>query len=137
MDYAFEYLKTHPFCTEEEYQYTARDGTCRDSSCSGPTDSTYVDIPAKNEDSLLTALVDGPVSVAVDASSWSFYSGGVMSRCGNGLNHGVTLVKYDSTENSVTIRNSWGSSWGEKGHIRLAVGHDTCGYADVASYATF
>ena len=82
MDYAFEYLESQGFCTEDQYPYTARDGTCQASKCSsGPTDKAYTDIPAKNEDALLTQLEDGPVSVAVDASTWSFYSGGVMSSC--------------------------------------------------------
>ena len=139
MDYAFEYLETQGFCTEDQYPYTARDGSCKASSLcgSGPTDKAYTDFPSKNEDAVLNGLAQGPVAVAVDASSWSFYSGGVLSRCGKGLNHGVTLVKYDSAENSVTIRNSWGSSWGEKGLIRLKVGQDTCGYADDASVPTF
>jgi C1A family cysteine protease len=138
MDYAFEYLESNGFCTEEQYPYTARDGTCSDSKCSsGPTEKAFIDIPAKNEDSLLKELSNGPVSVAVDASTWSFYAGGIMSSCGSGLNHGVTLVGHSSTDGSATIRNSWGSSWGESGHIRIKTGADTCGYADVASYPTF
>jgi len=139
MDYAYEYLQSNGFCTEDQYPYTARDGTCKAASLctSGPNDKAFTDIPARNEDALLTDLATGPISVAVDASSWSFYSGGVMSSCGKGLNHGVTLVAYKSADSSVTIRNSWGSSWGEKGLIRLKAGQDTCGYADVASYPTF
>lgn len=140
MDNAFEYLETHGFCTEDQYPYTARDGTCKASSLcgSGPLDKAFVDIPAGNEDKLTTEMVaTGPISVAVDASTWSFYSGGIMSSCGTGLNHGVTLVAITPSESSVTIRNSWGSSWGEKGLIRLKLGQDTCGYADAASYPTF
>jgi C1A family cysteine protease len=138
MDFAFEYLEKNGFCTEEQYPYTARDGTCSASKCtSGPMDKAFTDIPAKNEDSLLSALSSGPVSVAVDANSWSFYSSGIMSSCGKSLDHGVTLIKYNAEEGSATIRNSWGSSWGESGLIRLKAGQDTCGYADAASYPTF
>jgi len=140
MDNAFEYLETHGFCTEDQYPYTARDGTCKaaDLCGSGPNDKAFVDIPAGNEDKLTSEMVaSGPISVAVDASTWSFYSGGIMSSCGTGLNHGVTLVAITPSESSVTIRNSWGSSWGEKGLIRLKTGQDTCGYADAASYPTF
>jgi C1A family cysteine protease len=137
MDNAFEYLETHGFCTEDQYPYTARDGTCQADKCSsGPQDKAFTDIPAKNEAALLNELVNGPVSVAVDASTWSFYSGGIMSSCGTGLNHGVTLVATDG-QTYAKIRNSWGGSWGEKGHIRIALNKDTCGYADVASYPTF
>jgi C1A family cysteine protease len=138
MDYAFEYLQKQAFCHEDQYTYTARDGTCQVSKCAGgPSDKAYTDLPAKNEDAVLAELANGPISVAVDASTWSFYSGGVMKSCGTGLNHGVTLVAANYDEQSVTIRNSWGGSWGEKGHIRLAMGQDTCGYTQVASYPTF
>jgi C1A family cysteine protease len=63
--------------------------------------------------------------VAVDATNWSRYSGGVFSNCGTSLNHAVLGVGFDSTGNW-KIRNSWGTSWGEKGFIRLAPGN-TCG----------
>jgi hypothetical protein len=139
MDYAFEYLEANGFCTGAQYPYTARDGKCQAAAkCgSGPKDKAYTDIAAKNENALLNELSNGPISVAVDASTWSFYNSGVMSSCGSGLNHGVTLVAYNSGANWARIRNSWGSSWGEKGHIRIATGKDTCGYADVASFPTF
>lgn len=138
MDYAFEYLQSHAFCTGSQYPYTARDGSCQIAKCAGgPSDRAFTDIPARNEDALLTELANGPISVAVDASTWSFYSGGVLSSCGKGLNHGVTLVQSNIEEGWVKIRNSWGAGWGEAGHIRLKTGADTCGYADVASYPTF
>ncbi len=138
MDYAFTYLQQNAFCTEDQYPYRAVDGTCKVSACSGgPNDKAYTDISAGDEAGLLTALVNGPVSVAVDANSWSFYSGGILDSCGTSLDHGVTLVKSDSSEGSVTIRNSWGGSWGEKGLIRLAANKNMCGYANAASYPTF
>jgi len=138
MDYAFEYLESQGFCTEAQYPYTARDGSCSASKCSsGPTDKAFTDIPAGNEDSLIKSLSTGPVSVAVDASTWSFYNSGVMSSCGKSLNHGVTLVAVDNSAGWARIRNSWGSGWGEKGHVRIALNKDLCGYADVASFPTF
>jgi len=136
MDNAFTYLQSHGFCTEEQYPYHARDETCQESLCTGqPGDKSFTDIPAGDEDALLTELNNGPVAVAVDASTWSFYSGGIMDSCGTGLNHGVTLVA--EADDSVKIRNSWGGSWGEKGYIRLAKGKNICGYANVASVPTF
>jgi hypothetical protein len=138
MDYAFEYLETHWFCTESQYPYTAIDGTWKDSKCSdGPKDKGHQDIRAKNEAALLKELVNGPVSVAVDASSWSFYTKGILTSCTKSLNHGVTLVASDFNEKWVRIRNSWGPDWGEEGYIRLAINKDTCGYADAASYPIF
>jgi hypothetical protein len=138
MDFAFEYLQNKGFCQESEYPYTARDGTCQDTKCtSGPQDKAFTDIPAGNEDALLAELANGPVSVAVDANTWSFYSGGIMSKCGSDLDHGVTLIAADFDEESVTIRNSWGSGWGESGMIRLAMNKNMCGYANAASVPSF
>jgi len=53
----------------------------------------YVDVPEYDNDQLLVALNIEPVSVAVDASTWSSYQKGVItSNCGTDLNHGVLLV---------------------------------------------
>lgn len=68
----------------------------------------------------------GPLAVAVDASLWGGYSGGVFDSCNYseniGLNHAVQMVGYgtDPAEGDYWIvRNSWGTRWGEDGYIRL------------------
>ena len=139
MDFAFEYLQSHYFCTEDSYPYKAVDQTCSysEDKCSGPEDDSYTDITEGDEDALLKELQNGPVSVAVDASAWSSYTGGVLENCGTRLNHGVTLVAHNPSAGWAKIRNSWGNSWGEGGHIRIKTGQNTCGYANVASYPTF
>ena len=138
MDYAFEYLENNAFCTEDQYPYRAVDGTCTVSKCSGgPSDKAYTDIPEGDEDALVAELQNGPVAVAVDANSWSFYKKGIMKRCGTSLDHGVTLVAVNTEEGSLKIRNSWGGQWGEKGYIRLALGKNTCGVANAASVPSF
>merc|ERR1712130_1032297 len=68
-----------------------------------------------------------PVSVAVDANGWQNVGTGIFSKCGTGLNHAVLAVGYDSS--SLKIKNSWGTWWGDKGYVHLAIG-DTCGVLD-------
>jgi hypothetical protein len=65
-----------------------------------------------------------PVSVAVYASTWSQYTGGVYKGCPKvaskyNLNHEVQLVGYEADTHAWIIKNSWGPSWGERGYIRI------------------
>lgn len=71
----------------------------------------YTDIAAGNCKGLASALSIEPISVAVDATNWSYYSSGILSSCGRNLNHGVLLVGL--TSEYWKIQNSWGASWGE------------------------
>merc|ERR1711918_305337 len=70
---------------------------------------------------------NGPLPIAVDAQShWQTYTGGIVSSCtGKSLDHGVLAVGY--TSDYWIVKNSWGSSWGESGYIRLAYGSNQCG----------
>lgn len=80
---------------------------------------------------LLNVLVNQPISVAVDAANWSKYTSGVFNNCRKSLDHGVLLVGIK--DGNWVIKNSWGTTWGENGYIRLASGN-TCGLCNVASY---
>ncbi len=52
-----------------------------------------------NEHRLLELLTTGPVSAAVDATTWNNYLGGVIQfHCGSAdVNHAVEIVGYDKT----------------------------------------
>ena len=128
MDNAFKFVKASGIVHEDEYPYVTKGQTCKTKT--GPFKiSGYKDI--KNCNDLASELVGRPISVAVDATNWSTYKSGVFSNCKTSLNHGVLLVGL--TDQSWTVKNSWGASWGEKGFIRLARGN-TCGICNVASY---
>jgi len=130
MDSAFQYVKEHGLVTTAEYPYVARDQTCKIDN--GPHKiSGFIDVPGCAN--LMNALNVTPISVAVDASNWSLYRSGIFSNCGTAVNHGVLLVGL--TDAYWTIKNSWASSWGEIGFIRLAPGN-TCAVCSYPSYPT-
>ncbi|ONI16765.1 hypothetical protein PRUPE_3G120900 [Prunus persica] len=61
----------------------------------------YEDVPANSEKALLTVVAHQPVSVAIDASGsdFQFYSSGVFTgTCGTSLDHGVTAVGYEVSD---------------------------------------
>jgi len=80
-----------------------------------------------------TVASHGPVSVAVNALTWQFYTGGIIQfHCdGNpsNLNHVVQLVGYDRTASipHYIARNSWGKSFGDNGYVYIAMGKNICG----------
>ncbi|KAL4464683.1 hypothetical protein ABPG74_011244 [Tetrahymena malaccensis] len=137
MDNAFEYIETSPLTTNLNYPYVAVDQACNQTEILGTlySLSNYTDVQSGNTVQLKQFLQQQPLSIAVDASNWSYYTGGVFSSCQQNLNHGVLLVGYNSTEGSWLVKNSWGTNWGENGYIRLKDGN-TCGLANAASYPT-
>jgi C1A family cysteine protease len=65
---------------------------------------------ARDCNSLFIALKERPISVVVDASTWSLYGSGILRICGNNVNHAVLLVGAD--DRAWKIKNSWGVNWG-------------------------
>jgi len=130
MDYGFQYIIDNKgICTEASYPYTAKDGTCKSITCtkSGITVTGFTDVPTDSETALMTAIVQQPISIAVEADQSSFqsYAGGVMTQaCGVNLDHGVLVVGYGALagKDFYKVKNSWGADWGSKGYIMLGRG---------------
>lgn len=78
---------------------------------------------------LSSKIYDHPISVSVDASNWSKYASGVFEDCDKSIDHAVLLVGI--VDQNWKIKNSWGTTWGEAGYIRLAPGN-TCGLCEWA-----
>ena len=137
MSQGFNYIEQNGICLENDYPYTAADGTCKKSCKSVTKVSSFVDVPANNEVALQNALHINPVSVAVEADQWQFYSSGVLTTaCGNNLDHGVLLVGWGVLNNVSywKVKNSWGAEWGADGYILLQRGIGQCGIAMEPSY---
>ena len=101
--------------------------------------------PPQNELDLEKAVANGPVSVAIEADTRTFqlYTGGVItsSACGTSLDHGVLVVGYgvESNQPYWLVKNSWGTSWGEDGYVKIGKSDSThdkgvCGIAMQPSY---
>lgn len=116
---------TYPYVS-----YRGKDYSCIYSNKTTPPVaklSGYSVLPPNQLQPVLGALAThGPLAVNVDASNWDDYESGVFNGCNMvnpDINHVVQLVGYgvDSTtsENYWLVRNSWGTTWGEDGYIRL------------------
>ncbi|CAF0982969.1 unnamed protein product [Rotaria sordida] len=147
MDQAFEYIKVNNGVdTEDSYPYEAMDDQCRFKKENvGATDTGYTDVQSKDESALQTAVATvGPISVAIDASHSSFqlYKHGIYNEpfCSQTrLDHGVLAIGYgtDSGKAYWLVKNSWGTSWGDQGYIKMTRNkRNQCGIATAASYPT-
>ena len=135
---AMQYIITNKgIALESTYPYAAQTRTCNKSLASevAATLSSYKTVTANSVSALATAVAQQPVSVLVDAggADWQSYGGGVVTDggCGTSLDHAVLAVGYNMGNSPPywKVKNSWGTSWGESGYIRLAVvnGQGVCG----------
>lgn len=135
---AIEYAIVKGMEKESDYPYTMACGACKYSPAKATIHfKSMYNVTEGDMDDLLATIAKGPVSIGVDASSWSFYSGGVYTGpCSTtDLDHGVLAVGYSKGQ-YIIVKNSWGSSWGENGYIRLSLAKtNICGVTDYATLA--
>lgn len=110
---------------ETSYPYRGVFGACKKNVVKQVPVSNYVTI-ANDTTAIKNGIMKyGSLSIAVDATYWSYYSKGIFTAPQVGdINHAVNVVGwgYDPTLGADywLVRNSWGTSWGENGYIRLA-----------------
>jgi len=148
MDDAFQYIIANKgIDTEASYPYTTSGpNACQYNAANcGATIKSYTDVTQGSESALQAAVVNAPVSVAIDAaqSSFQFYNTGVYYEpaCSpTALDHGVLAVGYGNLAGQGDywlVKNSWGTSWGENGYIMMARNrNNNCGIASMASFPT-
>ncbi|XP_063145455.1 procathepsin L-like [Candoia aspera] len=140
---AFEYVMNQGINSEEDYPYDGKVGNCRyNPRTFTSTCGSIKRIERKDESSLAQAVATaGPISVGLDgrANHFHFYKSGIFSCPWHGvvvLNHAMLIVGYGRHKNTDfwIVKNSWSTSWGEDGYMRLEKGSNTCGIADLACY---
>ncbi|KAJ3707847.1 hypothetical protein LUZ61_011552 [Rhynchospora tenuis] len=153
MDYAFQWVIWNGgITTESDYPYTSG-STGKAGTCNYPKTYDYAvsllsyqDVTTYCESCLKNAVANQPVSVAIEASgsAFQFYKSGIFTGpCGTNLDHGVLVVGYGPRSTGTAywiVKNSWGTSWGESGYIRMqrnvASTAGLCGIAMEPSYPT-
>ena len=150
MENAFQFaIKNGGICSEDDYPYTSKDGTCI-TSCTPVTNSVplyYSSFKSgATEEQLLIAVAQQPIAIAIEADQLTFqlYKSGVFTgNCGTNLDHGVLIVGYGTLDGKdyYKVKNSWGTSWGVNGYILLQRNKNQtggqCGYLLSASYPTY
>lgn len=125
---AITYLTGKPIYTTEIYAYKARDGTCETYTDSSGIAITGHQALEKTEAALLEGLQKSSVMVSVAAdSSFVDYKAGVLSAGHTDCetNHAVLATGY--TSEYIKIKNSWGTTWGESGYVRVKRSTEGCG----------
>jgi C1A family cysteine protease len=147
---AWNYLQKNGQELESAYPYKAVRGTCAYSSTKGVFNTAgtakdsgdYVQVAA-NTAAIKTAIARQPVSVAIQADTYTFqsYSSGVITgtKCGDSIDHAVTAVGYGTDAvagDYYLVRNSWGTTWGDKGYVKIgaAEGNGVCGINEYVAY---
>jgi C1A family cysteine protease len=140
---AYEYVKgAGGLESEADYPYTSGSGstgTCKfvPSKVVAGTGLTGYTSIQRSESQLQAALNNGPASVCVAADAFQTYRGGILKSCPGQIDHCVQAVGYDSGNNYWIVRNSWATTWGEQGYIRIAMGQDLCQIAQDATFPTW
>ena len=110
---------------------TTKAGTCQTNKGKDAkvAPASYTDVKKNDDSAMISALNKQPVSVAIEADQQSFqlYKSGVFTgTCGASLDHGVLAVGYGTDSSSgldfYKVKNSWGTTWGEGGYIRMQRG---------------
>lgn len=136
---ALNYVLVDGITYDSVYPLIDKDGMCmpvpsgKSVHISGYSCDSYLN---KEEEILSLLSTRGPVAVAVDATTWNNYVGGIIRyHCEANINHAVDIVGYDLTGPVpyYIVRNSWGTDFGIAGYLYIEVGKNLCGIAEGVS----
>ena len=107
-EFAFSYAMTTGLELDSDYPYTSYDEDV--ASCSVDTTKEIAMVEAfyvlTSEDAMIDYIMEtGPLSVCIDSSDWDSYVDGIVSSCGNNVDHCVQAVGVDLGEGSWKVRS--------------------------------
>ena len=140
MEDVFEYAEVHALPYDEEDPFIGEDSICRTGSVHEHVSSfgtLSIDDDPRAEDHLAWLVSHyGPVAVSLESSGDAFqnYAGGIFpgSMCGTDVDHAVAVVGFGP--GYWIVKNSWGTSWGEDGYMRIQRGVNACGIVEYGAY---
>ena len=145
--WSYDWLKDHYTMLESDYPYTSG-STGNETSCMYDEDLGVTEVSSygqtKGADANLARLAQQPVNVAVAAGNnvfMNYQSGIITSRdhCPTRIDHAIVAVGY-GVEDGVQyyiVRNSWGTSWGEDGYVRIATDGGKKGVCGIDQYVYY
>jgi hypothetical protein len=129
-------------CSESQFPYEGKGHSTCSSTCSRYSAPKNKKWSVGGLSKMSSAIMKGPTTQHVSAQTeFKNYHSGVLTSCScsSAHAHGVALVGqgHDSSSGHDywTIRNSWGTSYGEKGFIRIQQGKDLCCVESGTSYS--
>jgi len=138
--------------TEQSYPYKGYDNPCKkpnNMTLGAIKNYTCLSGPDPVDEEKMRAYVhdNGPVSIALDAGILQFYYGGIIDpffpsvECDPyELDHAVLIVGWGQERNVFlrmtpywTVKNSWGTSFGDSGYFLIRRGGNICGIANAVA----
>lgn len=139
-----DWMSQHAVLPSPLYPLTLHDNRCAlrtsmEESGIGVRVREYACLSMVGSELLMLQLLaqHGPLTAAVDATSWRDYLGGVIRyNCEASVNHAVQIVGYDLSDPlpHFIVRNSWGTAFGMDGYLKIAIGQNVCGIAVEVAY---
>lgn len=125
--FSLDYLRRYGAASEESYSFSGSRQTCRSNSVPRTRIEVRYERIRPSVLEILNALQRGPVAVVHVANNrLKAFSGGIYAdqNCNGRLNHAATIVGYNLKAPTpfFELKNAWGSSWGEQGYYRMAIG---------------
>ena len=136
MNNAFDYInKNGGLQTDEDYPYKYWNFDCQVDKSKYYLKVNDFKFISKDEEEIKEHLYKiGPLSAGLNATMLQLYIRGILNPLKalckpDKLDHGVLIVGYGEEKGKKywTVKNSWGSGWGEKGYFRIHRGDGTCG----------